>query len=100
MSIDADAFSIECDGWCWTYFLNLEDITGNDLRSLNLEETAITENNSLKSEGLLQFIDDRTSLVFLNETNGGVKQEKGANNTEINPILETGSENSGSLQGT
>jgi hypothetical protein len=78
----------------------LENITGNDLRSLNLEETAITENDGLESESLLQFVDNGTSLVFLDETDSGVEQEQSADNTEINPILETGSENSGSLQGT
>jgi hypothetical protein len=79
-------------------FLDLENITGNDLGSLNLLEGTVTENNSLESESLLQLVDDGTSLVFLDETNGGVKQEKGADDTEINPILETGSENGSSLK--
>jgi hypothetical protein len=77
--------------------LELEDITGNDLRSINLEETAITEDNSLKSQSLLQFVDNRTSLVFLDETNTSVEQEETANNTEIDPVLKTGSQESGSL---
>lgn len=57
----------------------------------------ITENGSLKSESLLQFGDDGTGLVFLDETDEGVKQEKGANDTEIDPILKTGSKNGSSL---
>lgn len=77
--------------------LNLEDITGDDLGSLNLLQSTITEDNSLESKSLLEFLDDRTSLEFLDETDTGVKQKETANNTEINPILETGSENSGSL---
>ncbi len=78
--------------------LNLEDITGNDLGGLNLLEGAITENDSLEGKSLLEFLDNRTSLEFLNETDTSVKQEKSANDTEIDPILETGSENSGSLE--
>lgn len=30
-----------------TYFLNLENITWNNFGSLNLKETAVTENDSL-----------------------------------------------------
>lgn len=79
-------------------FLNLENITGNDLGSLNLLEGTVTENNSLESKSLLQLVDDGTGLVFLDETNGGVKQKKGADDTEIDPILETGSKNGSSLK--
>jgi hypothetical protein len=77
--------------------LNLEDITGNDLGSLDLLEGTVTENDSLESESLLQLVDNGTGLVFLEETDTGVKQEQSANDTEIDPILETGSENSSSL---
>ena len=77
--------------------LNLEDITGNDLGGLNLLEGTVTEDDSLESEGLLQFFDDGTGLEFLDETDSGVEQEQGADDTEIDPVLETGSQNSGSL---
>ncbi|CAH0001869.1 unnamed protein product [Clonostachys byssicola] len=80
--------------------INLEDITGNDLVGLNLLQGTITEDSGLKSESLLEFVDDRTGLVFLEETNTGVKQQETANNTEINPIFETGSENSSGLDET
>lgn len=81
-----------------THLLNLEDITGNDLGGLNLLEGAVTEDDSLESESLLQFLDNGTSLEFLDETNGGVEQEQSADDTEIDPILETGSQDSGSLK--
>jgi hypothetical protein len=81
----------------FTHLLNLEDITGNDLGSLDLLEGTVTENDSLESESLLQLVDNGTGLVFLEETDTGVKQEQSANDTEIDPILETGSENSSSL---
>lgn len=57
----------------WTHFFNLENITGDDLGGLNFKKTTITENDSLQSKSLLQFFDDRTSLVFLYETNTGVE---------------------------
>ncbi|PMB73754.1 hypothetical protein BM221_001179 [Beauveria bassiana] len=78
-------------------FLNLEDVTGNDFGGLNLLEGTVTENDSLESKGLLEFLDNGTSLEFLNETDSSVEQQKGANDTEIDPVLKTSSENSGSL---
>lgn len=77
--------------------LDLEDITGNDLGGFNLNKTTVAENDGLEGKSLFQFIDDRTGLEFLDETNTGVEQEETANDTEIDPILETGSKNSSSL---
>jgi hypothetical protein len=81
------------------YLFNLEDVTRNDFWSFDLKETAITENNGLQSECLLQFVDNGTGLEFLDETNSCVKQEQSANDTEIYPILKTRSENGSSLRG-
>lgn len=80
------------------YLFNLEDITRNDLGSFNFEEAAVTENNSFESERLLQFFDNGTGLVFLDETNRGVKKEQSANDSEIDPVLKTCGENSSSLR--
>lgn len=80
-----------------THLLDLEDITGNDLGGLNLLEGTVTENNGLESQGLLEFFDNGTGLEFLDETDTGVEQEQSADDTEIDPVLETGSQNSGSL---
>jgi hypothetical protein len=77
--------------------LNLENIAGNDLRGFNLLQGAVTENNSLQGQGLLELVDNRTSLELLNETDSSVKQQKGNNDTEIDPVLKTGSQDSGSL---
>lgn len=76
---------------------DLEDVTGNDFRGLDLLESAITENNSLESKSFLELLDDGTSLVLLNETNTCVEKEKSANDTEINPVFKTSSKNSGSF---
>lgn len=46
-------------------FLNLENITGNDLRGLNLLQGTITEDNSLEGKSLLQFLYNTTSLILL-----------------------------------
>ncbi len=72
-----------------TYFLNLQYITWDDLWCLNLEETAITEDDCLQCEGLLQFVDDRPGLEFLDESDSSVKQEECADDTEVDPVLET-----------
>ena len=80
-----------------TYFLNLKNITWNNFWSLNLKETTVTEDDSLQCKSLLQLVDNRSCLEFLDETDSGVEEEKGANNTEIDPILETCGENGSSL---
>lgn len=80
-----------------THLLNLEDITGNDIRGVDLEETTVTENNSLESERLLELVDNGTGLVFLDETDSRVKQQKRADDTEIDPVLETRSKHGSSL---
>lgn len=77
--------------------LNLQNITRDDLGSLNFLKGTVTENDSLESESLLEFFDNGTSLEFLNETNTGVEHEKTADDTEIDPVLKTGSQNSSSL---
>ncbi|PTD13270.1 hypothetical protein FCULG_00004147 [Fusarium culmorum] len=76
---------------------DLEDVTGNDFRGLDLLESAITEDNSLESKSFLELLDNGTSLVLLNEANTCVKKEKSANDTEINPVFKTSSKNGGSF---
>lgn len=76
-------------------FLNLKDITGNDFRGLNLLESTITEDDSLESKGLLQLLDNASSLKLLNKSNTGVKKKKGADYTKVNPVLKTSSKNGG-----
>lgn len=39
----------------------------------------------------------RSSLEFLNETDNSVKQQKTANDTEIDPVLKTGSQDGSGL---
>lgn len=80
-----------------TYIFDLDDITRDNLRRGNLSEVTITKSSSTESERLLEFVDDRTGLEFLDETNGGVEQEKSADDTKVNPILKTGGKNGGSL---
>jgi hypothetical protein len=80
-------------------FLDLQDIAGNNLGGLDLLESTVTQNNSLESECLLQLVDNGTSLVFLDETDGGVEEQQSADDTEIDPVLKTGSKNSGGLSG-
>jgi hypothetical protein len=80
-----------------TYLFELENIPGDNVRGLNLVETAVAQNSRLESKGFLQFIDNGSSLEFLDESDGCVQQEEGADHTKIDPVLETGSEHGGSL---
>lgn len=56
--------------------LDLENITGDNLGSLDLLQGAVTENDSLEGKSLLELIDDRTSLVFLDETDNSVQKQQ------------------------
>ena len=58
-----------------TYFFDLQDITWNNIRSLDFLQFAITENSGLESEGLLELGDDGTGLVLLDETNKSVEEK-------------------------
>lgn len=80
-----------------THLLNLQDISRNDLRRPNFPQSTAPEDNSLESKGFLEFVDNRTGLEFLNKTDAGIQQEQSADDTEVNPILETSSQNGGSL---
>jgi hypothetical protein len=79
-------------------FFNLKNVTGDDFGGFDFLELAVTEDGGLESESLLEFFDNGAGLVFLDETDGGVEQQQGANNTEIDPILKTGSKDSGGLE--
>ena len=76
---------------------DLEDVTRYDLGSLDLLQRTITQNNCLEGERLLELVDNGTGLEFLDETDEGVQKKQTADDTEINPVLETGRKNSGSL---
>jgi hypothetical protein len=78
-------------------FFDLEDITRHDFRGFDFGESTVTENGGLESESLLELVDDVTGLEFLDETDTGVEQKQGTNDTEIDPILKTGGENSSGL---
>lgn len=77
-------------GWDNGTFFDLKNVTGNDFWCFNLLKLTITENRGLESESLFQLLDDGTGLEFLDETDTGVENEQSADDTEIDPILETG----------
>jgi hypothetical protein len=78
-------------------FFDLDNITGNDFGGFQFAEGTVSEGDRFQSEGLLQFLDYGTSLEFLNETDTSVKQQQGADDAKIYPILKTGGKNGGSL---
>jgi hypothetical protein len=75
----------------------LQNVTRDDLGGFNLDQVAVTKDGSLESKSFLEFLDNGAGLELLDETDGGVEQEKGADDTEIDPVLKTGGEDSGSL---
>ena len=79
------------------YLLELQNVTRNNFRGLDFLQSAIAQHGGLEGERLFQLVDNGTGLEFLDETDSRVEQQKRANDTKIDPILQTGGENSGSL---
>lgn len=74
----------------WTYRVELKNVTRDNFGGFNFLEFTITQNGSLESKGFLQFVDNGPSPVFLGEADNGVEQQQGADDTEIDPILQAG----------
>ena len=64
---------------------------------LDFLERAITNNNALEGKGLLQLINNGAGLVLLDEADDCVEEQQGANNTEVNPVLEASGKKRSSL---
>ncbi|KAH3673884.1 hypothetical protein OGATHE_001864 [Ogataea polymorpha] len=75
----------------------LQNVTWNNLRSSNFNRVAISDDGGSVCQRLLQLVDNRTGLVLLDETDTGVQHQQTTDNTEIDPVLETGSQNGSSL---
>ena len=80
-----------------TDVFNLENVTGYDKRRLDFLELAITKDDGLESESLLELLDDGTGLIFLHETDGGVEKKEGTDDTKVDPVLKTCGEDGGGL---
>ena len=50
-----------------------------------------------RSNSLLELVDDGTSLELLNETDSGVEKQQSADDTEVDPVFETSSQDSSRL---
>ncbi|KAF7571771.1 hypothetical protein PtrM4_092710 [Pyrenophora tritici-repentis] len=92
--IAADKTGITGDGLT---LLNDDDITGNKLAGEDSLLLVVTNDDSLHGNVTLERGDDIGSLLLLVPTDNGVKQQDTADDTEINPILETGGEKSSEL---
>jgi hypothetical protein len=77
---------------------DLENVSGDNLGRLDFLQPAITEDGGLERECLFQLLDNGAGLVFLDEADKGVEQEQGADDPEVDPVLETSGENGSSLR--
>ncbi|KAH3668244.1 hypothetical protein OGAPHI_001998 [Ogataea philodendri] len=84
-------------GWDNHTVLKLQDVTWNNVSCTNFNRVAVSDNSSRVSQSLFQFVDNRTGLVFLDETNTSVQHKQTTDNTEIDPVLKTSGQDSGSL---
>lgn len=89
--ITADEADITGDG---KTFLDNDDITRNQFTGEDGLLLVVTDDGSLHGNVTLERSDDISSLLLLVPTDNGVEQQDTANDTEINPILKTGSEES------
>ena len=87
----ADEADIGGDGLT---LLDDDDITRNDFAGKNSNLTAVTDNGSLHSNVTTERGDDIGGLLLLVPTDESVEQENTADDTEIDPVAETGGEQS------
>jgi hypothetical protein len=90
----ADEADITGDG---AALLDDDDVTGDELTGENGLLLVVTNDDCLHGNVTLERGDDIGGLLFLVPTDNGVEQQDTANDTEVNPILETGSEKSSEL---
>jgi len=77
--------------------LDDDNVTGDELTGENGLLLVVADDNCLHGNVTLEGGDDISGLLLLVPTNNGVEQQDTANDTEVNPILETGSEKSSEL---
>jgi hypothetical protein len=56
-------------------FFDLDDIARNDFRGFDFNEGTISQSHGFEGKGFLQFFDNGASLIFLDETDGGVEEQ-------------------------
>jgi hypothetical protein len=76
-------------------FLDDDDITGNDFAGKDGLFAAVTDDGGLHGDVTTERCDDVGSLLFLVPTDESVEKKNTADDTEIDPIAETGGEQSG-----
>lgn len=92
--VAADKTGVTGDGLA---LLNNDDVTGNKLASENGLLLVVTNDGGLHGDITLERSDDIGSLLLLVPTDNGVEQQDTADDTEIDPILETSGEKSSEL---
>jgi hypothetical protein len=90
----ADKADITGDG---RTLLDDDDVTGDELTGEDGLLLVVTDDDCLHGNVTLEGGDDIGSLLFLVPTDDGVEQQDTANDTEVDPILETGGEKSSEL---
>lgn len=75
----------------------MQDVPWNDVASLNFNDFTISKDDSLKSQGFLEFINDGTRLKLLKKADGRVEDKKATDDPEIDPVPKTGSQDRSSL---
>ena len=53
---------------------------------------SVTGDSGLQSKGLFESVDDVAGLIFLTKADNRIEKEESADDTEVNPILHTGSQ--------
>jgi hypothetical protein len=72
--------------------LDDDNVTGDELTSLDVGFLAITNDSRLHGDVTLERSDDIGSLLFLVPTDDGVEKKNTNNHTEIDPVTKTGGE--------
>lgn len=71
----------------------MNNITRDDLISVDLDHVSITPDIGFESQSLLETLDNVASVKLLSKSNTGVDDEQSNDDAEVNPVLQASRQN-------
>lgn len=82
-----------------TYLIKVDNVPRNEANHLHFgQNPAVTQDYTFLCQGPLEFMHNVPSLIVLNEANNCIEQEQAGNYSQIDPILQAGSQYESQLQ--
>lgn len=70
------------------YIINLNNITGNNLISIDFDHLSIAPDIGFESQCLLEALDNVAGMILLSESNTSVEDQQPSDDAEVDPVLQ------------